>query len=133
MRSTLFQTLGLAATVALAGCGSVGDAPETGEVSGYVKLDGQPLPGAFVVFQPQEGRPSNGQTNEEGFYELTYSRDLSGAKVGPHLVRITTEVEGEEGIPCVTEKLPQKYNAKSELKETVEAGDNKIDFDLTSK
>jgi hypothetical protein len=120
--------------LSLAGCGGVSDAPETGDVSGYVKLDGQPVSGATVIFQPTEGRPSNGRTDDEGYYELTYSRSQSGAKLGSHQVRITTFIEADdEGTPGVEEKIPVKYNAKTELTKEVEAGDNEINFDLTSK
>jgi hypothetical protein len=127
---------GLPATLCslfLFGCGGVSDAPETGDVSGYVKLDGQPVPGATVIFQPTEGRPSNGRTDAEGHYELTYSRNQSGAKVGTHRVQITTYEAGDEETPAVEEKIPEKYNTNTELTKEVKAGDNEIDFDLASK
>jgi len=135
MRRTGCDALGIAVLfLSLAGCGGVSDAPETGDVQGYVKLDGQPMPGAKVIFQPTEGRPSNGRTDQEGYYELTYSRSQSGAKVGTHKVSITTFIEADdEGNPGVEEKIPEKYNSKTELTKEVEAGDNEINFDLTSK
>jgi hypothetical protein len=120
--------------VFFAGCGGASDAPETGGVSGHVTLDGKPLPGAMIVFQPEGGRPSNGRTDDEGYYELTYSRSQSGAMVGKHTVRITTYVEADdEGNGAVEEKVPAKYNAKSELTKDVAAGDQDIDFDLKSR
>jgi hypothetical protein len=128
-RSGLFAALG----ILLLGC-SGGD---IGKVKGQVTLDGQPLPGALVVFQPEDGsRPSTGRTDDAGKYELLYSREVKGAKVGKHKVSITTgsESDGEKGKPeVVVEKVPAKYNVKSELVREVKPGTNEIDFALDSK
>jgi hypothetical protein len=106
-----------------------------GKVSGKVTLDGQPLKGALVEFQPEDGgRPSMGVTDDAGNYELLRSRQVKGAAVGKHTVRITTanESEGEDGKP-VPERVPPRYNAKSELVKEVTAGSNTIDLDLRSR
>lgn len=130
------------------GCGSKGDQPELGTVHGTVTLDGQPLVGVAIVFQPDNGRPSRGMTDAEGKYELIYIRQTKGAKVGPHRVEIAPSEEGavEEGeesdegeSPNAVAKpkagkpvVPSRYNVKSELMVDVKSGANKIDFPLES-
>ena len=118
------------------GCGGPDDRPETGRVTGVVLLEGKPLPKAQVMFFPETGRMSQGETDENGKYELIYLRDVSGAKVGNHKVQITTSMRhiGDDGPPTTSPELvPRKYNVDSELTATVEAGDNTIDFTLEGK
>ena len=113
----------------LAGCGQ-GDRPPLGMVHGTVTLDGKPLAGARLTFEPVEpGRASTGITDDDGKYELIYIRDDRGAKVGGHLVRISAPNPNSDGA----ELLPPRYNTQSTLKKEVKRGDNSIDFPLTSK
>ncbi len=130
----------------LPGCGGAGDQPELGEVTGVITLDGKPLSGVAVVFQPESGRPARGMTDAEGKYELTYIRDTKGAKIGPNRVEIEPSEEGEEGEQTETSdevvtqlprqarsekpKIPARYNVHSELNADVKAGTNKFDFNL---
>lgn len=100
-------------------------------MSGIVTLDGTPLPNARVQFTPvaaDGGRDSVGRTDAEGRYELVYIRDVRGASVGEHVVRITT-ANAEEGV---AEKLPPRYHAETTLEKTVDRGSNEIDFPLSS-
>lgn len=124
------------------GCGGQGDQPELGTVRGTVTMDGKPLPGAKVIFNPKEGRPSVGTTDREGKYELDYTADIQGAKIGSHTIRIVTaeeEIPGKEGVideksnSYDQEKIPAKYNVKSTLREEVAPGENTLDFALTSE
>ncbi|MEQ9071977.1 MAG: carboxypeptidase-like regulatory domain-containing protein [Gimesia chilikensis] len=117
----------------LTGCGGGGaDTPELGEVTGIITLDGNPLSGAEVVFEPASGAPSVGKTDESGSYELIYNQDASGALPGQHTVRISKF--GEPGSPSDTEnQIPAKFNANSKLTAEVKAGDNTLNFDLESK
>ena len=132
-RSSWFLALALPVTLLTAGCG---DAPDNlSTVSGQVKLDGQPLEGALVQFTPAEtGSPSVGRTDAEGKYELQFNRDHKGAAIGQHQVTISTYVpgdaEGDPPVQVVPEKVPAKYNVKTELSKTVEKGSNTIDFEL---
>ncbi len=119
--------LGIA--LAAAGC-SRSDRPELAEVEGMVTLDGQPLPDALVLFTPEgQGRTSQALTDAEGRYRLAYLRDIVGANVGPHHVRIRTATEEAGG----KERLPPKYHAKSVLTATVAPGENVVDFPLSSR
>lgn len=122
-----------------AGCSSTpGDQPDLGTVTGTVTMDEKPLAGVMVVFSPENGRSSMGTTDDAGKYELLYVSDTKGAKIGTHKISIATaqtdssEEEGGEGGTPFKETIPAKYNAKSTLTEEVKAGDNVIDFKLTS-
>lgn len=123
----------------VAGCGGPSDRPDLGTVSGVVTLNGTPLPNATVTFLPDAGRSSVGITDESGRYELKYTHDAAGAKVGPHTVSISTlsassssEVSGGSEVAASGEQVPPQYNVQSTLKEDVQAGANTIDFDLES-
>lgn len=129
----VISRLGLATLWALvAGCG--GDAPKLARVTGTVTFGGRPLDGATVIFEPTGGGlpPSVGTTDASGKYELQYSRDASGATIGEQVVRITSF--GSVGEDCerqiVPEKIPARYNMKSELKASVQRGSNTFDFNL---
>ena len=112
----------------LSGCG--GDLPKLGTVHGKVTLDGKPLADAGVVFTPIDGgRQSMAVTGTNGKYALTYLRDIRGAKIGQHSVRISV-ADGESGK---TEYIPIQYNEQTILRENVQAGANQINFTLTSK
>lgn len=117
----------------LAGCGgAAADRPEIGTVQGTVTLDSAPLADATVMFYPAEGRASVGKTDAEGHYELQYTADIPGAKVGSHAVKITTAEDSAEHGAGQTERLPATYNSASTLTAEVEAGENTHDFALKS-
>ncbi|HBJ37562.1 MAG TPA: hypothetical protein DDZ51_22965 [Planctomycetaceae bacterium] len=125
------------------------DQPEIGQVRGTIVLDGKPLAGVAVVFQPDKGRPARGMTDAEGKYELTYIRNTKGSKVGPNRVEIAPSEEGEESVEVETGDenaqptvrtakpgrpvVPPRYNVQSELKVDVMPGENTFDFQLDSK
>tara|TARA_R110002095_G_scaffold189660_1_gene167320 strand:- start:36845 stop:37318 length:474 start_codon:yes stop_codon:yes gene_type:complete len=134
-------------TVVLTGCGS--DKVELATVSGTVTMNGEPLPGATVVFRPQTtvedneakvGAESYGKTNGDGQYHLTIV--LTGAKgavVGPNDVMISLD-EFEEILPSFDSSgkdrrgpnpIPAEYNSKTTLKFDVPpAGAEDADFKL---
>ncbi|MBN2295074.1 MAG: carboxypeptidase regulatory-like domain-containing protein [Pirellulales bacterium] len=113
--------------VFVAGCG-MSDMPECGQVTGTVTLDSQPLAGATIFFKPQSGTQSYAKTDAQGRYELTYLRDIKGAKVGSHTVLITTATEESP-----RERLPARYNRQSTLTAQVAPGENTFNFDLKSR
>jgi hypothetical protein len=119
------------ATIALlvAGCGGI-ETPPLGLVEGVVTLDGVPLPAAMVVYTPDgPGRSSTAVTDTSGRYALVFLRDIPGANVGTHTVRITTAT-GKRGV---REMLPTRYHRKTVLTATVQPGSNTIDFALQSR
>ena len=104
--------------------------PELGTVHGKITLDGIPLKGAGVGFKPEgAGRESMSATDADGNYTLNYIREIQGAAVGLHTVRIST-ANPSAGKP---ELVPKQYNTASTLRKEVIGGDNVIDFDLKSK
>lgn len=103
--------------------------PPLGTVKGTITLDGKPLADASVDFVPATARASTGRTGIDGVYTLTYDESNKGAAVGEHVVKIRTKVEAGPSPELVL----AKYNERSELKATVKAGDNTLDFALQSK
>ena len=133
VRSDVVAWASLILALFLTGCGS--DGPERGRVKGKITLNGEPLEDADVEFQPDEGSPSYGMTDDRGRYDLMYTRDKRGAMIGEHTVRITTsttdtDVRGND--VAVPQRVPPKYNAQSELIREVKPGTNNYDFELTN-
>ncbi len=132
-RKSVIWLLCAAASVCT-GCGP-GD---KGYVNGRVTLDGNPVEKARVHFHPVGGgRMSQGVTGANGDFELRYTIDEKGALIGEHKVVIST---GEPVLDDKTgreyflpEVIPAKYNKNTTLTANVKAGNNPIDFELTSK
>ena len=122
-----WRMISVAALVFCIGCGG-SNAPEVGTVSGTVTHDGKPLAEAGVLFTPEGARHSVAWTDAAGRYELNYLREMQGAVVGEHVVKITT-FDDEAEIP---ESLPACYNRESTLRRTVKSGSNTFDFELLS-
>lgn len=102
----------------LSGCGPSG--PTVYEVSGKVTYQGKPVPGATVTFQPEQGRPSIGVTDDEGKYFLRYTKDVNGALPGSHKVFIT--FDGRPSTPeaekaFVLGELTQIHPEQAEIAE----------------
>ncbi len=139
MRARL--ALALALVLAL-GCGGKKFVP----VSGKVTLNGQPLAGATVSFQPMasegsaEAAPGSvGKTDANGEYALTASTGQSGAAVGKHRVMISLlgPQVGEDDArhrhgPALADKVPARYNKNSKEVVEVPPGGTKKDFALTA-
>jgi hypothetical protein len=117
----------------LSGCS--GSGADVAPVSGRVTLDGAPLAGARIRFQPEAsgGSPSYGSADSEGHYVLGYKRDQPGAIIGWHTIRIEPGAADDPENKSKPRALPARYNTASELREEVKAGeDNVIDFELTA-
>jgi hypothetical protein len=134
---------GLAA-VAAAGCSGQKLRDGFAEVHGTVTLDKAPLADAQVEIVTEKGT-SYGRTDSSGRYVAEYSRSLKGAAAGPATVKIRTsivypgedtsalKVDPKTGDFKKEEKLPAKYNTKSELKIEIKENGGPYDFDLTGK
>ncbi len=104
-----------------------------------VTLDGEPLAGATVVYDPapflgDEIKPATGKTDKNGYAALTIAEEdrqdpnVPGAHCGLYRVRISKQESGSEPIPA-------RYNTDTTLgvevapdAEAVEAG---MQFELT--
>ncbi|QDV25197.1 carboxypeptidase regulatory-like domain-containing protein [Aureliella helgolandensis] len=104
-------------------------------VTGTIKLDGEPLPDAFVVFSPTTGgTTSYGRTGTDGRYEMMFSDSEKGAWIGENRVEISTgDVDPTMSGSGVRERVPAAYNKQSTLKVEVVAGGNEHNFDLNSE
>lgn len=118
------------------GCGSenkLGRVP----VSGKILLDGQPLDHGTILFAPeQRNGVSTGAPIEAGAYAIP---EQQGLTPGSYAVRIyaadeeadavAPEVPGP-GIKTQPERIPAKYNMRSDLKVQVAESDKTVTFDL---
>ena len=90
-------------------------------------LDGKPLVGAVVSFEPASGkRQSTCSTDANGDYVLKYIRDDLGGPVGKNTVRISKLLTRDPA----SEVVPQKYNSKTILTAEVTKGENEFNFEL---
>lgn len=138
--SLLCLVMLLAVTV---GCG--GERFPVAPVSGSITLDGQPLAGARIGFEPRKigdnpnaGPGSYATTDAQGRYELTTLTGQSGAVVTTHDIWIRTAVAAAdrsgEVIEAAPEKVPARYNDESTLTfEVTSAGSTAANFALTSE
>jgi hypothetical protein len=116
----------IVALIASVGCGK--SQSQVAPVHGRVTLDGQPLKFTSVVFRAPGMSPSGGTTDENGNYELIYKRGVKGAPIGKNQVSILQDTQRVPG----PQRVPARYNEKSELEREVTPGDNEINFELTT-
>lgn len=121
------KSLSLICIVVVLGC-APSDQPPLGRVYGTVTLDGEPLAGVIVNFQPESGRASTAETDAKGYYDLVYVYGTNGAKVGNNSVSFRWP-DGSEGKKA----LPKKYTGATKEIIEVKSGKNKLDWALTSK
>lgn len=152
--SAFCRLLVLLMVTTTSGCG-FGPAAEYGKldlvsVSGTITLDDQPLPAAVVTFEdPANGAYSYGLTGSNGSYTLRLDSVKSGVTTGKKIVRVSTtrkilglnsseesgesSTEGTAKAAPEPEKVPERYNKKSELTADVSSSQTKFDFKLLSK
>lgn len=139
--------VGVAVCLAALGCKRSAGPPQVEKlpVKGVVTLDGKPLAGARVVFQPNDpGGTAVGRTNESGAYELEAMSGQSAALQGECKVTISLMLKPDGSPPGpneapmavgAQESLPKKYSfpGSTTLKADVPGGGGTFDFPLTSK
>ncbi|MCA9193467.1 MAG: carboxypeptidase regulatory-like domain-containing protein [Planctomycetales bacterium] len=85
---------------AFAGCGDPGIG--TVPVKGKVLVDGNPLEGVVVVFNPSEGssgRAASGRTDAQGIYALTTVVNGDGALPGDYKISVSKYENEDDGLP----------------------------------
>lgn len=139
---SLARIVGLASLVLLAGCFS---SDKIAPVSGLVTLDGEPLAGAIVGYEPiategdiEAGYGSYARTDDNGRYTLRSLMNEEGAMVGQHRVSVSTVVgkEGPNGemVGLTKERVPSRYNNDTELViEVPPGGTDEANLELQSK
>ena len=136
--------LGILIAVGLVGCGAGG--PAVVPVSGTVTLDGKPLAGANVSFQPtgdgktdKPGVGSAAVTDAAGKFTLKTAEAAlrPGAVVGKHVVRISgaqsqRAANDDSARPTNQDPVPPHYRDGSLTFQVPPAGTDKADFALQS-
>lgn len=115
-------------------------------VSGTVLLEGKPLDGGVINFQPiatgtaaTGGPGSTARIDPSGRFSLATIQGQPGAVAGPHRVKIysfnaETAARSKNGSASERERVPPKYNYNSSLTFDVPAaGTDKADFSLEAK
>ncbi len=124
--------------VVFAGCGEGnGLVP----VKGRVLLDDQPVEGAAVLFQPDQGVPATATTDAKGEFEMSTSQG-KGATVGMNKISVAKQVaiasnrktEESEIVPMKS-LTPPKYASPqtSGLSVEVKRGMEPVELKLSSK
>ncbi len=118
------------------GCGGSDDKPKLAKVTGTLNDGGKPVPNAVVLFQPENGSPSSGTTDQQGKFTLEYSTGEPGAVIGEHTVKFTIggTAPGEGEVDLTLQETPQQVKEPVEVvlpgKKTVAEGENSFTFDL---
>jgi hypothetical protein len=143
LESSAVAAVSSAVLIVCLGCG--GPQKPLAPVSGVIKLDGKPLAGGSVFFQPKAppgstvaGKGSSGQCDSTGRFQLITLDDKPGAVVAEHKVAVygpRGKVNAaSDSAPIGQEIVPRKYNIETELLFTVpQEGSDQANFDLTSK
>jgi hypothetical protein len=115
------------------GCGG---GPPRAHVHGMVTLDGNPIrDGAIEFFPLGASGQSAGAAIKDGKYQLDASvGEMKVTINASELVRQEKAYDTPDSpmIDIVRNTIPAKYNTSSELKKTLVAGPNEVNFDLES-
>jgi hypothetical protein len=118
--------------VLAAGCDS---GPKAATVTGQVKVGGKPVDAGMIAFIPADGQTYQADIAPDGTYRVD-NVPLGDAVVlvhrPPHPAADKVMKETNAPPPPPPSPIPEKYGdlAKSDLRYTVKAGDNKYDPDL---
>ena len=131
-------------TLGAGGCGSAGHTVVP--VSGKITLDGKPVAGASITFQPtaseqakSAGPGSGGVTDAEGKFVLktAEAKPRPGAVLGKHVVRIAgaqaqRAPDDDTVKPAAKDPLPARCRDGSLTFEVPASGTDKADFNFQS-
>lgn len=130
------------ALLSLPGCGTR-QGPERAAVEGQVTLDGKPVEQGAISFAPSgetQGMTAGGAITN-GRFRIESDR---GPVVGTNQVRINASAKtgrkvqapmSEPGVLTdeIVEAVPARFNSKSTLTRELKAGENRLDFELSSR
>jgi hypothetical protein len=122
-----------------AGCGGA-DGYSSAPVSGVVTLNGAPLAGASIVFQPaaegNPGPPSSAETDTDGSFTLSFATGKEGAVVGQHVIYVSTrkmqasKENSDIETEIAAEQVPLKYRTDPPKFEVPRGGTSDAKIDL---
>jgi hypothetical protein len=110
-------------------------------VSGRVTLNGKPLAGAVVTFQPQARHAapvpaatgSTGRTDKEGRFTLhSIEPNRAGALIGEHIVTISASSGGSDAAPPTGPILPKDWRDGTKHFKVQAGGTTAANFDIKS-
>ncbi|MCA9126674.1 MAG: carboxypeptidase regulatory-like domain-containing protein [Planctomycetales bacterium] len=155
-RSYLSTSLLMGLLLLVSGCGpgGIGTVP----VTGTVLVDGEPMEGVMVVFNPGDGgRAASGRTDAQGVYTLTTEVNGDGALPGSYQISVSKHEAEEDDLPkevdpndeasldAIYSKVDARKTAKSKnliedmysnyrgsglTAEVKSGGENKFDFNV---
>ena len=132
MRERATILLALVLTAALSGCGA-----PTATVSGEVTVDGQPVDNGVISYGPAEGTGAVvTAVIQKGNYRVQTTPGNKWVQISaPVVVGQRKEYNGPNAplVDITEERLPERYNAKTELKLEVKAGDNVKNWSVEGK
>jgi hypothetical protein len=138
-RLTRFLGL-LAGAIALGAACGCGNAPNRQEVTGEVTLKGQPVADGVINFAPVDGQATgDGAQIVNGKYRIPKEKGLAPGKYRVAIYAGDGRSGAGDASPdspyarqkAGSERVPPKYNEKSELvKEVTSGGPNRFDFDI---
>ncbi len=112
--------------------------PTKGEVSGTVKVNGEPAKQGAITFIPVDGKSSTAGAKITDGQFMAPDVPVGTVKVQIRVSKIVgqTRIYNTPDSPIqdiMEEVLPPKYNDQTELLLDVKSGKNEQDFDLTAK
>ena len=117
------------------GCGKK-TGPTLHQVSGIVKLNGEPLDTGSISFIPTNGEGATaGGVIDEGKYSVKVPAGAKRVEIkAPKVVgqRKAYDTADSPMIDIVKERLPAKYHAASTLTITIKGNQKDADFDLNA-
>jgi hypothetical protein len=132
--NTRFFVLTIGATALLAGCGGH-SGPVCHPVQGQVRMNGQPLAEALVIFHPPLGGPAISKpfanTDSQGNFSLTTLQPRDGAPAGEYAITVELrelQQVGEDAVRDGRNVLPARFANPQEsgLRYVVVAGENVV-------
>jgi hypothetical protein len=137
LASAIAFLLGASALALLGGCG---DPRNRQEVTGEVKLKGQPVQDGIIHFTPLDGQETgDGAQILKGKYRIPKDKGLSPGKYkvaiyagdGRSGAGDASPDSPHAGAQPLSERIPPEYNQESRIvKEVTKGGPNKFDFDI---
>lgn len=122
----------LSIAVCVSGCGV-----REASVSGEVTLNGEPLKEGIIRFIPVDGNTptadaqiKDGKFNAGNVPVGEKRIEISAPKASPNKIKMI-DAPGAKEVEEVSELLPERYNARSELTWKIETGKQQKQFTLT--
>lgn len=131
LRTAWFVLAHFTGALLLAGCGPGGPpAAKRYKVSGTVTLDGEAVESGMINFLDPKVSADGGTIKNGSF---SFATTAGEKRVEIYATKPSDKtVEGKDGVTLTESLIPEKYNSKSTLKETVEEHENVFNFELES-